>query len=197
MKTIFTSDVVGHRDIKEFQPQPAKNFMPDWYKKMPSDVQYDTDYKKIPNFRTAKLCPNFSDIFTEGFVLPAPCDIWLSVPGDKVDDWMWKTSNSAFGLEMHGQGQLHNYLPNPVDKSFETLENYKIKTNKVSANFLLLDFDYCKYSAIRIKKLLEKKGILLRSLEAYKLKNKLRLTIGNTKENILLLKTLEKILKND
>ena len=73
--------------------------------------------------------------------------------------------------------------------------NYKIQTNKVSANFLLLDFDYCKYSAIRIKKLLEKKGILLRSLEAYKLKNKLRLTIGNTRENILLLKTLEKIFK--
>ena len=77
----------------------------------------------------------------------------------------------------------------------KTLENYKIKTNKVSANFLLLDFDYCKYSAIRIKKSLEKKGILLRSLEAYKLKNKLRLTIGNTRENILLLKTLEKIFK--
>ena len=75
------------------------------------------------------------------------------------------------------------------------LENYRIKTNKVSANFLLLDFDHCKYSAISIKKLLEKKGILLRSLEAYKLKNKLRLTIGNTGENILLLKTLEKIFK--
>ena len=71
----------------------------------------------------------------------------------------------------------------------------KIKTNKVSANFLLLDFDYCKYSAIRIKKSLEKKGILLRSLEAYKLKNKLRLTIGNTRENVLLLKILEKIFK--
>ena len=77
----------------------------------------------------------------------------------------------------------------------KNLENYKIKTNKVSANFLLLDFDYCKYSAIRIKKFLEKKGILLRSLEAYSLKNKLRLTIGNTKENILLLKTLKNIFK--
>ena len=75
----------------------------------------------------------------------------------------------------------------------KVLENYKIKTNKVSANFLLLDFDKCKYSAIKIKKSLEKKGILLRSLEAYKIKNKLRLTIGNTRENILLLKTLEKI----
>ena len=46
-----------------------------------------------------------------------------------------------------------------------------------------------------VKKLLEKKGILLRSLEAYRLKNKLRLTIGNTRENILLLKTLGKIFK--
>ena len=75
----------------------------------------------------------------------------------------------------------------------KALENYKIETNKVSANFLLLDFDNCRYSAIKIKKSLEKKGILLRSLEAYKIKNKLRLTIGNTRENILLLKTLEKI----
>ena len=114
MKTIFTSDVVGHRDIKEFQPQPAKNFMPDWYKKMPSDVKYDTDYNKIPNFRTAKLCPNFSDIFNEGFVLPEQFDMWLIVHGDGVDDWIWKTSNSAFDIEMHGQGQLNNYLPNPI-----------------------------------------------------------------------------------
>ena len=80
-----------------------------------------------------------------------------------------------------------------ANKIKKALENYKIETNKVSANFLLLDFDNCKYSAIKIKKSLEKKGILLRSLEAYKIKNKLRLTIGNTRENILLLKTLEKI----
>ncbi len=77
----------------------------------------------------------------------------------------------------------------------KNLENYKIKINKVSANFLLLDFDNCKYSAIKVKKSLEKKGILLRSLEAYKIKNKLRLTIGNTRENTLLLRTLEKIFK--
>ena len=82
-----------------------------------------------------------------------------------------------------------------ANKIKKTLENYKIKTNKISANFLLLDFDNCKYSAIKIKKSLEKKGILLRSLEAYKIKNKLRLTIGNTRENILLLKVLEKIFR--
>ena len=25
-----------------------------------------------------------------------------------------KTSNSAFDIETHGQGQLNNYLPNPI-----------------------------------------------------------------------------------
>lgn len=122
-KIIFTSDVVGHRDIKELQPQPAKNYMPLWFKHMPADVKYDTDYSKIPNFRTAKLCPNFLDIFTEGFVLPAPCDIWLKVPKDNVDDWQWKTSNEAFDIEMHGRGQLNDYLPNPVIKQIFKL-NY-------------------------------------------------------------------------
>ena len=123
MKVIFTSDVVGHRDIKEFQPQPAKNYIPEWYKNMPSDVEYETNYTEIPNFRTAKLCPNFLDIFTEGFVLPAPCDIWLSVDGDGVNDWAWKTSNEAFDISMHGQGQLNNFLPNPVIKQIFKL-NY-------------------------------------------------------------------------
>ena len=32
------------------------------------DVKYDTDYNKIPNFRTAKLCPNFSDILAISFI---------------------------------------------------------------------------------------------------------------------------------
>ena len=74
---------------------------------MPSDVKYDTDYNKIPNFRTAKLCPNFfvislKDLFYLHHV------ICISVHGDGVDDWIWKTSNSAFDIEMHGQA-LNNF----------------------------------------------------------------------------------------
>ena len=73
------------------------------------------------------------------------------------------------------------------------LEKLNINTNEVSANFLLLNFDRCKISAQKFKKKLEEKGIIIRSLEAYGIKNKLRLTIGNSKENNFLIRILKSI----
>jgi len=75
-------------------------------------------------------------------------------------------------------------------------EKFNISTNKVSANFLLLNFDRCKISAKKFKKKLEEKGIIVRSLEVYGIKNKLRLTIGNSKENNFLIKILISIFSN-
>ena len=63
------------------------------------------------------------------------------------------------------------------------LNNYDISSNKVSANFLLLDFKKCKFRAKYFYERLKKKGIILRSTEdGYKIKNMLRLTIGSKKE---------------
>ena len=73
------------------------------------------------------------------------------------------------------------------------LEKFNIITNKVSANFLLLHFDKCKVSAQKFKKKLEEKGIIVRSLEVYGIKNKLRVTIGSSKENNVFLRTLRTI----
>ena len=75
-------------------------------------------------------------------------------------------------------------------------EKLNINTNEVSANFLLLNFDRCKISAEIFKKKLEEKGIIVRSLEVYGIKNKLRLTIGNSKENNFLIKILKSIFSN-
>ena len=74
------------------------------------------------------------------------------------------------------------------------LENLSISTNETSANFFLLNFDKCKYSASYVFKKLISKGIILRSTkEGYKIKNKLRLTIGSSKENIKLIKVMNNI----
>ncbi len=75
-------------------------------------------------------------------------------------------------------------------------EKYNINTNSVSANFLLLNFDKSKITSKNFKKKLEEKGIIVRSLEVYGIKNKLRVTIGNTKENIFLVKTIKSIFSN-
>jgi len=72
-------------------------------------------------------------------------------------------------------------------------EKFNINTNTVTANFLFLNFDKCKVSSKFFKKKLEEKGIIVRSLEVYGIKNKLRVTIGNSKENKFLIKTLKSI----
>ena len=75
------------------------------------------------------------------------------------------------------------------------LNNFNILTNDVAANFLLLNFNKCKYSANYVKKKLEDKGIILRGMQSYKIKNALRLTIGNSAVNNKLIKIFNKIFK--
>ena len=76
------------------------------------------------------------------------------------------------------------------------LKNYDISSNKVSANFLLLNFAKCKFKAKYFYEKLKKKGIILRSTEdGYKIKNMLRLSIGSKKENLKFMKVTESIFR--
>ena len=77
-----------------------------------------------------------------------------------------------------------------------SLEQFNIFCNKVSANFLLLNFDKCKLNANNVEKKLLKKGLILRDTKTYGIKNCLRLTIGNNSENKLFLKSISRIFKN-
>ena len=76
------------------------------------------------------------------------------------------------------------------------LNNYDINSNKISANFLLLDFTRCKFKAKYFYEKLKKKGIILRSTEdGYKIKNMLRLTVGSKNENLKFMKATESIFR--
>ena len=86
----------------------------------------------------------------------------------------------------------HNILYATKLKKF--LSKYDIKSNEVSANFLLLNFTKCKLKARYFYEKLKSKGIILRSTEnGYKIKNMLRLTIGSRKENLKFMKEVEGI----
>ena len=69
-------------------------------------------------------------------------------------------------------------------------------TLSTHVNFSNFDFKSCKLTASFVEKNLEKSGIILREMNSYGIKNCLRLTIGNVKENILLIKQMKKIFKN-
>ena len=76
------------------------------------------------------------------------------------------------------------------------MNSYRIKTNEIGPNFFLLDFKNCKLTANSVEKKLEASGIILREMNSYGIKNCLRLTIGNSRENKLLLNKLNNIFKN-
>ncbi len=74
------------------------------------------------------------------------------------------------------------------------LNKYGITSNKVSANFLLLNFKKCKFKAKYFNERLKNKGIILRSTEdGYKIKNMLRLTIGSKEDNLKFMSSVKSI----
>jgi len=86
----------------------------------------------------------------------------------------------------------HNIIE--ANKVKNILEKLNIFSNEVTANFLLLNFDKCKFSARHVFNKLQSKGIILRSTDnGYNIKNKLRLTIGSKKENIKFISTIKSI----
>jgi len=88
----------------------------------------------------------------------------------------------------------HNILY--ATKLKEFLISYNISSNKVSANFLLLNFAKCRFKAKYFYNKLKMKGIILRSTEeGYKIRNTLRLTIGSKKENLKFMKVTENIFR--
>ncbi len=90
------------------------------------------------------------------------------------------------------QSIKHNLIYAKKLKKF--LFNYKIDSNKISANFLLLDFSKCSLKARFFYEKLKKKGIILRSTEdGYNLKNMLRLTIGSRTDNLKFMRAVESI----
>ena len=76
------------------------------------------------------------------------------------------------------------------------LDKYKIKTNNIGPNFFLLNFNKSKMTANEVEKQLEEFGIILRDMRSYGIKNSLRLTIGNKKENLFFIKKMKLIFKN-
>ena len=76
------------------------------------------------------------------------------------------------------------------------LNKYGIRSNNVSANFLLLDFSKCELKAKNFYEKMKKKGIILRSTEdGYKLKNMLRLTIGSKNDNLKFISATKSIFR--
>ena len=73
------------------------------------------------------------------------------------------------------------------------MDEIGIATNKTNVNFFLLNFDFVNQSANQVFNKLANSGILVRQMDVYNIKNSLRVTIGNSKENKKFISALRKI----
>ena len=70
-KVIFWSTIEGLEEI--VPPQPAKNYIPEWWKNAPAFVA------TIEGEKTVKTCPVEQDWFSQGYVIPMWCDLHVEI----------------------------------------------------------------------------------------------------------------------
>jgi hypothetical protein len=94
----FISTVEGLETIEEVLPKPAKTFIPQWWKDIPSNM---------PN--TVKGCPSFPDYFSQGFIMPMWMNSKLSYDKDK-DFWSAESSDALDRWWIHRNEQALDYV---------------------------------------------------------------------------------------
>jgi hypothetical protein len=112
MKIQFAPRREDYVPIGKTLPQPAKNFIPDWFKDMPVHKAIDDPKTALLHqldMSTIKKCPSFRDIWKYGIVIPAPCDIYINATHD---EWMWRTPTNIIELEYHADYQFKDHYPN-------------------------------------------------------------------------------------
>lgn len=145
MKDIkFVTNIDTLLEFPELHPQPARNFIPDWYKNMPIDYKLLNEYspKLFSKNRTIKTCPSFMEVFNEGYVMVAPCDIWLRVQDN--GQWEWKTAHPKFALDEHNDLQFLKHIPkSDIKKVFKFISPWYCITPKgYSVKQIPIMYDY-------------------------------------------------------
>lgn len=121
MEIIFTN-TSSFEDLEK--PQPASNFIPEWYKTMDSY----TNGKKQPDgsgitTATIKKCMPVFDTITAGYIITSPADVWVTLK-DGAPRYEWAALDL---ITFHSSQQVPYY---PSDRKFRyPLELYPKWTN--------------------------------------------------------------------
>ncbi len=96
-------------------PRPARDFMPDWFKRLPAVDKAHLTPKN--NGLTVKRCMPFLDAMTTGWILPLGATVRLEIAdGGKTVNAGWDFDRVM--VSYHGKHQVagHPHLPRPPSK---------------------------------------------------------------------------------
>ena len=85
---------------------PAREYIPDWWKKVERMIDSRVDSKG-----TVRNCPSFPEYITQGFVVPLWTDLHLKIEHNKYE---WKTPNKNFSFSSHNDAQFRDWIPQHI-----------------------------------------------------------------------------------
>lgn len=97
-------------------PEPASKFLPDWYKKMPATVTSEAmSYGQAGS--TVKKCMPIFDLLTSGYILSAPCDIYIDATNPERIEWSIPSGILSFQGDMFAVHSREQYDKMPINTS--------------------------------------------------------------------------------
>jgi hypothetical protein len=118
-KVIFWSVIKGLEEV--IPPQPAKKYIPEWWKNTPPFVPTPNiegkERQSKRNRSTIKVCPAIHDWFLQGYVIPMWCDLYLEMNED--GSWSCEHSypNDLMTAEMSQDSVYITWLPEQYKKN--------------------------------------------------------------------------------
>ena len=123
-KVEFINTFLGLENIEDLRPKQSKHFIPEWFKKIPSDRS-----------DTVRVCPSFPDFFSQGYIIPAWQDFRLKYDKNK-EFYEYKTANSDLPVvDIHYNQQFLSHTEAhfngmPIDFIFKLNSPWKVITPK-------------------------------------------------------------------
>ena len=81
---------------------PAKEFIPDWWKRVQRKIN------SLDDKGTVRNCPSFPEYINQGFVVPLWCELYLEI---EQKGWKWRTPDKNFSFSTHSNTQFRDWLP--------------------------------------------------------------------------------------
>lgn len=98
-------------------PAPASKFVPEWYRRQPGSIDDAAAIPKGGMTSTIKRCMPIFDLMTAGYMITAPCDIYIDATNPEKLSWSVPQALKSFGSDLvatHGIEQYNHY---PLDKT--------------------------------------------------------------------------------
>lgn len=103
----------------EFAPQPipASRMIPDWYRKQPGVIKSDESMNAGMVNATVKKCMPVFDLLTAGYLIVAPCDIYVDATDPEKLSYSVPLTMKQFQSDIFASHAPEQYDEYPIDTS--------------------------------------------------------------------------------